>query len=160
MRPVALMMLLAAAAIGCGRRAGPDVQFVSGTVLLDGSPIEGAFVSFHPAAGGIAAQGLTKADGSFRLTSGRGGSPNGGAVAGDYVVTVVKWLDENPPAPPEPLMDEPDYAKKKKAWDAVMAARKPVVSLVPERSMRVETSDLEATVQKGRNEFRFELKSR
>lgn len=151
--------LLVAAAVGCGRRTGPDVQEVSGVVLLEGSPFDGAHVAFHPVGGGIAAGGMTLADGSFRLTSNRGGRRNAGAVAGEYVVTVAKWRDDNPPMPPEPDSADPDILRKRREWEAAMAARKPLVSLVPKRYGDAATSDLKATVKVGRNTFRFDLRS-
>lgn len=155
--PIATAAVLVAA--GCSRPTGPDVQFVSGVVLHDGQPVVGANIAFHPVAGGIAASGLTAADGAFRLTSDRRGRGNGGAVAGDYVVTVTKWRNDSPPLPEDakPGLSDAEYAQWKRTYDAALAAQKPPVSVLPEKYRLVEKSDLRATVRKGRNEFRFEL---
>jgi hypothetical protein len=80
------------ATVGCGRRSGPPVQIVQGKVSLDGRPIAGATVGFSPDAGsgGLAAYGVTGADGVFTLTSVRGGEIGKGAVVGDYAVSIRK----------------------------------------------------------------------
>ncbi|WP_425615072.1 hypothetical protein NA78x_004961 [Anatilimnocola sp. NA78] len=77
---------------GCGPR-GPVVVPVTGTVTLDGTPVEGASVMFMPVAAGAApaggtlpAVGKTDKDGKFELeTDGKKG-----AVEGDYAVVVSK----------------------------------------------------------------------
>jgi hypothetical protein len=51
--------------VGCGKK-GPTVAIVSGTVLLDGEPLDGASVIFHPASSsGLAGSGRTSLDGTF-----------------------------------------------------------------------------------------------
>jgi hypothetical protein len=156
--PACLLGLLLTVA-GCGRHAGPDVQMVTGVVLMNGQPVDGAHVSFHPMSGGIAASGMTARDGSFRLTSDRGGRPNAGAIVGDYAVTVVKWRNDSPPLPedPGPGLSDADYAKWKREYDSALAAQKPAVSALPEKYRVPEKSGLEASVGKGANRFRFEL---
>lgn len=142
--PLGLLAVLAIAAGGCGRRVGPDVQFVEGVVLAGDRPVDGAFVDFHPAAGGMAAAGMTDSAGRFLLTSDRGGRRNAGAVAGAYKVAIFKLRDDNPPLPPDPTPDD---------W----ARRKPASNVLPDKYRDPETSGLEATVKPGRNSFRFAL---
>ena len=56
--------------VGCGTK-GPAVSAVSGTVLLDGEPLDGASVVFHPtSSSGLAGSGKTSADGTFGLRRG------------------------------------------------------------------------------------------
>jgi hypothetical protein len=88
---------------GCGG-SGKPVK-TDGLVTLDGKPVAGATVTFHPAAeGGRMATGLTDADGVFQLQT---FAEADGALAGDYKVTVIKTeaLEASPSASgPEKMM--------------------------------------------------------
>jgi hypothetical protein len=77
----ALVVFLAAA--GCG---GKPVS-VEGVVTLDGKPVSGAMVVFHPEKGGTQASALTDSEGVFNLTTFNTGD---GAFPGSYRVTVQK----------------------------------------------------------------------
>jgi hypothetical protein len=133
---------------GCGR-SGPAVAYVEGTVVLDGEPVAGASVGFSPLAGGQPAFGKTDAAGVFHLTTVRGGARDGGAVVGEYAVTITKWrnrmegiTEPNPALEAELAKLPPDY-------------------IVPKAYGDKATSGLKATVKPGRNvgpEFRYELK--
>jgi len=72
---------LAVAAAGCG---GPGAS-VEGVVTLDGRPLPGARITFHPDAAGPVAYGLSLADGSYRLKT---GAKLNGLEPGGYRVTV------------------------------------------------------------------------
>ena len=62
--------------VGCGGPKGPAVTAVSGTVMLDGEPLDGASVVFHPtSSSGLAGSGKTSADGTFGHESQRVPSP-------------------------------------------------------------------------------------
>jgi hypothetical protein len=76
--------------VGCGDAKPVKVQ---GAVTLDGKPLAGAMVTFLPfnEKQGRAAAGLTQADGSFRLTTGK---IDDGALPGQYRVTVVMPNDD------------------------------------------------------------------
>jgi len=89
----AIVVAAVLAGPGCG---GGKVK-VTGVVLLDGKPVEGAVVTFHPAdpGKGHQASGTTDAEGVFRLSTTK---PDDGAVPGDYKVTVV--YGEGAVAPP------------------------------------------------------------
>lgn len=142
-----VILAIAIAVAGCGK-AGPQVQYVEGVVLLDGEPVADATVVFVPkAADGLVATGRSKADGHFTLTSVRGGKPNGGALAGEYAVTFVKA----------------DYDLKGtgKTRDDDMDGV-PLLHLIPPQYGDAEKSGLAATVKRGKNagpDFRFELVS-
>ena len=143
-------------AVGCGRGgANIDAQPVGGVVLFDGEPVEGATVSFTPQptsgdAEGVPAVGRTGADGAFRLRALQSGRPiTAGTAVGQYVVTVVKQeipaladpeLVNNPPPDLPPAMLEPR-------------------DLLPAVYGSTAQSPLRAEVQKGDNQFRFELSS-
>src|SRR5262245_25690956 len=75
---------------GCG--GGQKFNKVEGVLKWkDGTPIEGAQVTFHPVKeSGMKANGLTGKDGRFELTTKNSGD---GAQTGEYLVTVTK----NPP---------------------------------------------------------------
>jgi hypothetical protein len=81
--------MLAALAVpalgGCG--GGPVLVGITGTVTLDGKPVEGASVTFMPQFAGQPALGTTDAAGKFTLTT----HPHGrGAMPGTHKVTVRK----------------------------------------------------------------------
>ena len=68
--------------VGCGRNAGPVVQFVEGKIVLDGEALEGATVGLSPVKGskGLPAYARTDGQGVFRVTSTRGGRRDAGAA--------------------------------------------------------------------------------
>jgi len=156
---VTLVLLLAAGLglfVGCGRNAGPVVQFVEGKVVLDGEAIEGATVGLSPVKGstGLPAYARTDGKGIFRVTSTRGGRRDAGAAAGDYVVTVSKVVaDEGDVA-----VDDDGSGKK----PARRPSSKPPRNVVPDVYGEVDTSPLRATIKSGANTgpaFVFDLKS-
>jgi hypothetical protein len=82
--PALTALLLA----GCGG-GGPALHPVQGKVLLNGQPLKGALVTFHPkgadAVTAVRPVGMTGEDGTFTLTTGA----KDGAPAGEYVVTFI-----------------------------------------------------------------------
>jgi len=147
-------------AVGCGRSKGPAVEFVEGVVLLDGQPIAEADVGFSPVAGGVVAYGRTDSAGKFRLTTGQGGKHLGGAPVGEYTVTVIKWRNRLADLGPQPGPSDPAAGK----WqaDAERLSSLPPDYMVPKAYGDRATSQLKATVKKGRNvgpDFTFKLSS-
>jgi hypothetical protein len=141
---------------GCGG-GGPSVEMVEGIVNLDGKPVDGAAVFFSPAPGssGMPAAGQTGSDGRFKLTTVRSKKGGGGAVAGDYVVTVTKVQSDAPPLPSDP--SDPNYGKFPPAPGP---NDKPKIKYIaPQAYGDAKTSPLKATVGKGSGSFTFELKS-
>jgi len=142
--------------VGCGRNAGPVVQFVEGKMILDGQPLEGATVGLSPVKGskGLPAYARTDGKGIFRVTSTRGGRRDAGAAAGDYVVTISKVV-----------ADEGDVAVEEDGLGKKPAGRpssKPSRNVVPEVYAEIDTSPLRATIKSGANKgpaFVFDLKS-
>ena len=87
------------------------------------------------------------ASGRFRLTTTRGGTPNGGAVAGDYTV-LFKKADYDLKGTGKTRADDMDGV--------------PLIYEIPKRYGAPETSRLKATVKQGTNngpDFKFELSS-
>ena len=74
---------------GCNN--SPNIVPVEGTVLLDGKPLEGAAVLFHPKADERPAVGITDKLGTFHLTT---RSPGDGAHVGLNKVSITKESDE------------------------------------------------------------------
>ena len=71
---------------GCGKKADvPETAETTGVVLVDGKPLEGAEVMFHPEGGGNPAHGVTNAEGRFTLTT---YDAEDGAIPGTHKVTV------------------------------------------------------------------------
>lgn len=80
--------LLLLALTGCPDSGGvetPDLVPVSGTVKLDGEPVEGVSVMF-----GTSGVGESDATGRFELVF--QGGPEKGVPVGDYTVTCEKWV--------------------------------------------------------------------
>ena len=63
MRLCALLLsfLLVAALLGCGPGNPLGRKALSGTVTLDGSPLDGGTIEFHPLEGGVQSGGLIHA---------------------------------------------------------------------------------------------------
>lgn len=165
-------VLCAAIAPGCSK--GPSVKTipVTGTVTYAGAALEGATVTFVNAdPDGRSASGVTDAQGKFKLiTLVTPGRQQDGAVAGDYVATVVKTegtqaesmqgIDAEKlkgKSPEEMRMmrgppKQPDMSSTTKAEPP-----KPK-SLVPEKYSSPKDSDLKVTVSATNHEFTLELK--
>ena len=139
--------VIAAAALcllvgGCDQKStGPGGGTVTGTVTLDGNPLQGGLVTFHPAAGGPEAIGPVRKDGTYELQIGNDKS----IPAGEYLVTVDAAElsidqegapDKGPPQPPP---------KPKR--------------ITPDKYANRNTTDLKVTVKAGANKVPLELKS-
>ncbi len=89
----ALFLIVLCPLAGCGGDGRPDLVEVTGTVTLNGEPLEGALVSFEPLATGEdkeyqrPSRGETNAQGEFRLTT---YVPDDGVPIGKYRVAVQK----------------------------------------------------------------------
>lgn len=143
------LMLGVSTLSGCSPASNrPKLLPVSGTVKFKGAPLANATVTFLPE--GSAPRnpyGTTDKDGNFQLTS---YDTNDGAVAGDYVVTIV--------AKPA------DGKKPEERTASDMIALGPGGSLkaedtVPTKYADKKTSDLKRSVVAGdKNVFNFDLK--
>lgn len=74
--------------LGCGRADGPEIASVEGVVTLNGTPIEGAGVSFEPIPEGRSSFALTDADGHYELNYLPG---KDGAIVGEHQVRISKF---------------------------------------------------------------------
>ena len=136
-----LVLLLA----GCGKK-GMDVHPVQGIVTVDGQLVKGVIIHFQPVdtASIEKAFGETDENGNYKLTS-TNGPPQGGALAGDYRVTVSCKEVERYITVKEPFGEfkTPIYKEN-----------------LPKTYQNPETSGLTATVKKGKNRFDFDLKTK
>lgn len=138
------VVLASVAGCGGGDEETPPVAGVvpvSGTVLLDGKPLEGASVLFIPAPGGpvdrapVGASGVTGADGKYALTC---GPESPGALPGAYRVVVSKFVmpDGSVPATEEGMTTPPEQlrimgAKELVSWEHSDLLASTLVAEVP-----------------------------
>ena len=156
------VICLAALAVFAGcPAAGTGVATVpvSGTVTLDGTPVEGANVAFAPkSADGRAAAGVTDASGRFTLTTVQSGD---GALPGSYAVTVSKM--SGGPAitrPEDPSKMSPEEGKAFMEQVQQLGKTSSVTDLLPAKYKSAADSGLTAEVTKGgENDFTFPLTS-
>jgi len=148
--------------VGCADK-GADVgtTAVTGTVTLDGQPVEGAGVSFSPkSADGRAAAGKTDASGRFSLTTVTSGD---GAMPGSYAVAVSKTSGGGSAAPVLTPQDPASMSEEERAafMASVQESQKASAEIkdeLPAKYKSAATSGLTAEVKQGeKNDFTFEL---
>jgi len=122
---------------GCGSD-GLGTAPVSGTVTLDGNPIEGAGVMFSPIKPGPIAMGTTDVAGHFVLATGK----FTGAMLGEHRITISKSLVLNSSQQEGPLAGRQ------------ITTLKP---LLPKRYLRPETSGFQKLVESKDNQFELQL---
>jgi len=141
---------------GCGS-GGIAVNYVEGTVTLDGAPLADAVVSFSPVVGGTgkAAVGTTDAKGVFKLTATENTTIGGGTAPGDYLVAITKPT-LGAAVDPDAWKTDPNYGKDDKESHSKATEIK---SEVPAGYWAATTSGLTASVKSGSNTgIKFELK--
>ena len=137
-------------AVGCGESS--KYAQVSGSVTLDGKPVENATVSFLPKGSGRPAGGNTDANGVFELTT---DNPGDGALAGRYIVTVTA-VDIVKSEKAKAL--EAEYGS---VGDSVPGPPPNENWRVPRTYSELQTSGLEFVVKQGENNVaNFDLKTR
>lgn len=163
MRPWIYSIIVAGLATyaGCGGPEGvPGVVKVSGTVTLDGTPVEAATVSFRPEGDARAASGRTDANGRFQLTT---LNPGDGALPGSYKVSISKVEDTDPAhqitaEEMAEMMSGDKQAPKGPTRPGQKTKNVGMKYHVPQKYMDPEKSGLTATVTAdGDNNFTFEL---
>lgn len=136
--PALLILGLISSICGCSEKSDrwvegrEPVHPVSGRVTLKGEPVDGAIVIFHSTSKQVSAQGLTDADGRYRLTTYEDGD---GAVAGEHIVTVRKTEYVKKPTKYH-TEEEPSYASFPE-------------ELLPKEAATRDTSTLRVTVAEG-----------
>lgn len=125
---------------GCGQPGTAPTLKVTGTVTLDGTPIEGVGVTFFPEEG-RPASGVTDGSGKFTLST---FEPGDGAVPGRHKVAMGEQPDESAPMPGTPEAEN---------WT-------PPEPRFPDRYSDPEKSGFEAQVERGQQEFTFNMDSK
>lgn len=156
---------------GCGEK-GPRIAPVSGVVLYDGKPVEGATVEFVVPGAPFRSVGSTDDDGAFEITSLK---PGDGATVGTNKVTVTKRTKSTAGTPAaEPVIvdlesiSDPEERRmaasknsviqKTAAHESGAATQQRPRDLLPAKYAKVETSGLEFEVEAGQaNEFQIVL---
>ena len=171
--PLLVLVAIALLATGCSRGGNrPVVHPVKGRVTLEGQPLQGVGVSFSPIVKGqgVTAFGKTLVDGTYTLTSTRGGTLGAGAMLGEYAVMLQKFVDVAPDAvPPEFSAAAGDSSRSVQQWfskqettrvEDEKTVRYVILGLLPEAYGNAETSGLRVTVKPGTNSgpaFEFDL---
>ena len=143
------------AVVGYGGPKWPPTYKSSGTVTLDGTPVERATITFYPLDGQKPANATTDANGNYELTSFNAGD---GATPGSFGVAIQKFpaieIETIPGGTP---YDESMNTDEGPSPDS----EKDPVNELPEKYSNHEKSGLSATVvTDGENVFTFELKSK
>lgn len=158
------------AAVGCSKGPKLPTVPVSGTVTLDGTPLEGASVAFSPSdMEGKPANGITNAEGKFTLKTFLGGTEGqaDGALAGDYTVMVTKYEAQSGSAPPD-NSSTGDYVEQQKKAQEAMKSNTPLPPqsqgaaklVTPPKYANPKETDLKASIKpSGNPPITLELKS-
>lgn len=154
----ALLTIGACCVAGCsGGPERPETYPVTGTVTLDGKPVEGATVVFVPKekGKGRAATGVTDSNGKYSLGTFASGD---GVIPGQYLVKVTKYRPPSSQQPP--VEDEEDEESEMRAF---LEAQKGAEQTTPESDLPVkysneQTSGLFFTVEAKDNTFDIALK--
>lgn len=152
---VSLVSISVAGFVGCGGPKWPPTYKSTGTVTLDGSPVERASITFYPLDGQKPANATTDANGAFQLTSFNAGD---GATPGSFGVAIQKFpAIEIEAVPGGKPFDESNNTDEGPA----LGSEKDPVTELPEKYSNYEKSGLSATVTTdGENVFNFELTSK
>ncbi|NOX54416.1 MAG: carboxypeptidase regulatory-like domain-containing protein [Planctomycetes bacterium] len=144
--------------VGCS--GGPDrpkTYPVTGTVTLDGKPVEGATVVFVPKeeGKGRAATGVTDSDGKYSLGTFASGD---GVIPGEYLVKVTKYRPPSSQQPP--VEDEEDEESEMRAFLEAQKGTEPTTTEteLPVKYSNEQTSGLFFTVEAKENTFDIPLK--
>lgn len=140
---------------GCGD-PGIGCVPVTGTLTVDGSPVEGVMIVFHPNdASGRAASGRTDAQGVYNLTTEINGD---GALPGGYKVSVTKHENAADDLPAE--VDPDDEASLDSIYGQLDTSKETKSkNLIHAQYENPAGSGLTAEVTTSENKFDFDVKS-
>jgi hypothetical protein len=145
---VVLMCIITALLSSCNpaTKKAP-MNYVEGTVTLDGAPVSGVSIRFTPkdSSGGVGAAGFSDKNGKYKLTSMTGDSGKG-TLPGEYLVTVTKY-------------EFTDLAKPKfDAGSQTESLTQKSKNVLPEIYRFPKTTPLTVTVKQGNNNIDILLK--
>ena len=137
--------------VGCSSQNKLATTFVTGTVNVDGQPMEDITVIFNPtAADASPAIGSTNRKGAFKLST-AGGATGKGAIPGSYIPTFAKYEVEQLES------DSPEDYKQR------YGNRIPqTFHLIPQKYANPKTCGMDpVTVEEGKkNHFEFALSTK
>lgn len=134
--------------VGCGGNV-IKTEAVTGTVTLDGQPLQGALVRFSPKTSGVGTPGsaITDAQGKYVLQTPLGAA-NAGTSAGEYVVMLNKTITK-----PTGKKTKDSYGDEQEVTE--------LENILPATYDAPAKTPFSATVEKGKsNVFDFDLKSK
>ncbi|MDR2438070.1 MAG: DUF4198 domain-containing protein [Planctomycetaceae bacterium] len=132
--------------IGCSENNTIDTEAVTGTVTLNGQPLDGASVSFSPKVSGqgTSAAGTTDAQGKYVLQTPLGAA-QAGTSQGEYIVLIRKYTQK---ATGQKIKD--DRGGETEITQPVNTL--PTIYADPEKT------PFSASVKPGKNTYDFDLK--
>jgi hypothetical protein len=140
-----LVLIAGLFVVGCGPEQPENDAFVTGTVTLDGEPVEDVSLIFQKADFSYTAFGTTDEEGVYHLRD----ATADGCQPGEYIVTIEKTETEvEGEYLPE---DHPDYGKPG------TEPKETIIHLLPEKYSDPTTSGLKRTVEPGENTIDFPL---
>jgi hypothetical protein len=140
--------------MGCGPGL-PSTVPATGTITMDGKPVEGATVNFLSEEGSVTASGKTDASGKYSLKTFVGDQNVDGAVIGKHLVAVVKTESDG-----QAISDPKEFMANMAQNPAITSDFK-TKNLVPAKYSNPTMSQLKAEVtEAGPNDFPFELSSK
>jgi len=153
-----LLLVTCVAALGCTAADSIPTEPVLGLVTLDGDPVAGATITFHPnGPEGAAASGLSDENGNYRITvvqaiDGKQAAPGSGTLPGKYTVTVRKVETE-------------EFISQEEAEEQGIpyqpSDQSPAVTyIVPKEYSKKDESGIEVEVKKGSNDIPLVLESK
>ena len=156
--PLVGLTVLLFAGVGCGSRRTPVP--VSGTVTLDGRPVEGAIVTFHPLGDdkeSRPATGQTDKTGTFQLKAGN----EDGIRPGEYKVVIIKNVltDTKLKIPDFPDTPEGRNQRDHFLWKQFGDDQPPYKNVLPDRYGDLKTTPLTCKVP-GDGPLHFPLTSK
>ena len=155
---VAVLVLGASVVTGCGGGADrPAMVPVSGTVNYNGSPVEGATVTFSAGTSARSSTGVTDSSGKFKLTT---FDTNDGAQAGEYIVTIAKFeaaatMDSSAGSSPEKMKEMMD--KQKAMMSGAAPVEQPKAKLPTKYADGKTSGETRKVVVGESNDFKFDL---
>ncbi len=134
---------------GCGSGVDFKTVPVSGVVMLDGKPLEGAGVTFMSKEGNKIASGKTDASGKFTLTTIVGKISVDGAIVGVHKVGVSKTESADGADGEKKAGESPQEMVNRMAGMATDTSKVKEKYIVAKKYNSPETSGLTATVAEG-----------
>ena len=157
---VALVALAVLASLAGCSDSNPRTYPLSGSVTLDGQPLEGAAIMLKPVNGGSNGYGVADAEGRFEITTYRQGD---GALGGEHriIVSLAAIAPVAEGESGEPQQEEGEEEGEEESLDdgteLATSNQFEMTSLVPERYTDFETSGLTVLVGPENGPLRLEL---